>query len=91
MDNTAYYAELDKRLAAIKELRGRCPALAAGMIGQTLFKEDLFFCSALNRNVQLSEGFVALLQQRNLSCAGAILRLQLDNCMRTYAAFIAMD
>ena len=91
MDNTTYFLELDKRIATIKELRSLCPSLATGMIGQTLFKEDLFFCSSLNRGVQLSEGFVALLQQRNLSCAGAILRLQLDNCMRTYAAFIAKD
>lgn len=91
MDNTAYYTELDKYIVAIKELRSLCPSLASGIIGQTLFKEDLFFCASLNRCVQLSEGFIALLQQRNLSCAGAILRLQLDNCMRTYAAFIAKD
>ncbi len=91
MDNATYFAELDKRITAIKELRSLCPSLATGIIGQTLFKEDLFFCASLNRCVQLSEGFVALLQQRNLTCVGAMLRLQLDNCMRTYAAFIAMD
>ena len=91
MDNTAYFVELKTRIDAIKELRGKCPAVAKGIIGQTLIREDLFFCAALDRSVQLSEGFIVLLQERNLSCAGALLRLQMDNCMRTYAAFIAAD
>ena len=91
MDNVIYFAELDERIQEIRKLCDQCPTLAKGMIGQTLMKEDLFFCSALDRCVQLSEGFIALLQQRNLTCIGAILRLQMDNCMRTYAAFIALD
>ena len=91
MDNTTYFKELEARIAAIKKLQRQCPALSKGIIGQTLIKEDLFFCAALDRSVQLAEGFIVLLQQRNLSCAGALLRLQMDNCMRTYAAFIAED
>ena len=91
MDSVAYFAELDARISEIKKLREQCPIFAKGIIGQTLIKEDLFFCAALDRSVQLSEGFIVLLQERNLSCAGALLRLQMDNCMRTYAAFIAAD
>lgn len=91
MDNTTYFVELKTRIDEIKELRRKCPTFAKGIIGQTLIREDLFFCAALDRSVQLSEGFIVLLQERNLSCAGALLRLQMDNCMRTYAAFIAAD
>jgi hypothetical protein len=91
MDNTTYFVELKARIDEIKELRRKCPTFAKGIIGQTLIREDLFFCAALDRSVQLSEGFIVLLQERNLSCAGALLRLQMDNCMRTYAAFIAAD
>ncbi|MDD6237112.1 MAG: hypothetical protein PUB00_07000 [Clostridiales bacterium] len=91
MDNATYYKELETRVAVIRELRRQCPSFAKGIIGETLFKEDLFFCAALDRNVQLSEGFIKLLQQRNLSCVGALLRMQMDNCMRTYAAFIAAN
>ena len=91
MDNETYYKEIETRIALIRELRGKCPSFAKGIIGQTLFREDLFFCAALDRSVQLSEGLITLLQQRNLSCVGALLRLQMDNCMRTYAAFIAAD
>lgn len=32
-----------------------------------------------------------MIQHRNLTCAGALLRLQMDNCMRTYATFLAQD
>ena len=32
-----------------------------------------------------------MLKARNLTCSGAIVRMQMDNCMRTYAAFIAAD
>jgi len=91
MDNMTYFTELDKRIATLQKLRELCPSFAAGIIGQTLFHEDLFFCASLNRCVHLADGFTVLLQQRNLSCVGAILRLQMDNCMRTYAAFIAKD
>lgn len=42
MDNTTYFKELETRLVAIKELRGQCPSFAKGIIGQMLFKEDLF-------------------------------------------------
>ena len=36
-------------------------------------------------------GISTMLKSRDLTCVGALLRLQLDNCMRTYAAFIAKD
>lgn len=89
MDNKSYFYELDSRIAQINILRKQCASLAQGIIGENLTKEDFFFCASLDRCVQLSEGFIPLLQQRNLSCVGAILRLQMDNCMRTYAPFTA--
>ena len=91
MDNTEYYNELENRIITIRELRKSCTILAADIIGKTLFKEDFFFCAAADRCAQLSDGLIVLLQHRNLSCVGALLRLQMDNCMRTYAAFIAAD
>lgn len=91
MDNAAYFKELEARVVQLKQLHNQCSTFASGIIGQTLFKEDLFFCASLDRCVQLSEGFILMLQQRNLTCIWAILRLLMDNCMRTYAAFIAED
>lgn len=73
------------------ELRNQGVSLAKGVIGKNLMKEDLFFCASLNRCLNLIDGLVLLLNSRNLTCAGAILRLQIDNCLRTYATFIAKD
>lgn len=91
MNNETYFHELDTRITQINILRKQCSTLAQGFIGENLLKEDFFFCASLDRCVQLSDGFIILLQQRNLTCVGAMLRLQLDNCMRTYAPFIAKN
>ena len=65
--------------------------LSQYVIGNTFTKYDLFLCPLLNRSIQLSQGFMVLIKQRNLTCAGSMLRLQLDNCMRLYASTIADD
>ncbi len=61
------------------------------VIGETLFKEDFFTIAILNRFVTLTEGFKTLILERNLTCCRALLRLQLDNCMRLYGLSIAKD
>ncbi len=91
MTNDEYFRELDLRIEALKELRSQGIQIARGIIGENLTKEDLFFCASLDRCLHLMDGFVVMLRERNLTCTGALLRLQMDNCMRTYAAFIAED
>lgn len=91
MSNEEYFDLLNKNTVVLDELKNQGIKLAGGVIGKTLFKEDLFFCASLNRCMKLIDGFVLLMESRNLACVGAILRLQIDNCLRTYAAFIAQD
>lgn len=91
MNNDEYFDWLNKEKETLDGLKKQGVKLAEGVIGKTLFKDDLFFCASLNRCINLIDGFILLLNTRNLSCAGAILRLQIDNCLRTYAAFIAED
>ncbi len=91
MNNEEYFVCLNKEKETLNELRKQGVKLAEGVIGGTLFKDDLFFCASLNRCINLIDGFILLLNTRNLTCAGVILRLQIDNCLRTYAAFIAED
>ena len=89
MDNTQYYSVIDKRINTLIDLRKQGVSLAARIIGESLLLEDLFFCASTDRCLNLIDGFVSMLKERNLTCAGALLRLQMDNCMRSYAAFIA--
>ena len=91
MTNEEYYQEIEERIATLQSLRREAISLSRGMIGESLLQEDLFFCAAADRCIRLIDGFIPMLRNRNLTCAGVLLRMQMDNCMRTYAAFIAED
>lgn len=91
MNNEEYRISLNERLNKIKELREEAKSVASGIIGNKLYKEDLFFTSALDRSVALLDGVVNMLQERNLACVGILVRSQIDNCLRIFAAFIAED
>ena len=91
MTNTDYFDMTEKRIVRLMELRKQGISLTKGIIGETLFKEDFFFCASADRCLNLMDGFTDMLRKRNLTCVGALLRLQMDNCMRSYAAFIAKD
>lgn len=89
MNNEKYLDELDDRLQVLNELRKRIIELSKTIIGDTLYKEDFFFTSAMNRSTALLDGISEMLKNRNLACGGILLRSQIDNCMRIFAAFIA--
>lgn len=89
MNNEKYLDELDGRLQVLNELRKRIIELSKAIIGDTLYKEDFFFTSAMDRSVVLLDGISEMKKNRNLACGGILLRSQIDNCMRIFAAFIA--
>lgn len=89
MKNEEYYKHIENITLTLSSYRKKGLELSKQIIGETLYKEDLFFCSAANRCLALIDGLTMMINARNLTCVGALLRLQMDNCMRTYAAFIA--
>ncbi len=91
MNNEEYNESLYERIQKMKELRKVAKSVAKGIIGNTLYQEDLFFTSALDRSVALLDGIISMLKERNLACVGILVRSQIDNCMRIFAAFIAED
>ena len=91
MNNEEFFSALEEKIGALTELRSKGVTIAKGIVGETLTKDDLYFCASLDRCLRLTDGIITMLEARNLTCAGALLRLQMDNCMRTYAAFIAAD
>lgn len=91
MNNAEYFEKVSTEIEELKCIREAEKAIVARIIGQSLFKEDLFFCASADRNMNLIDGYIEMLNTRNLTCAGALLRLQMDNYMRTYAAFIAKN
>ncbi|MCC3172143.1 hypothetical protein [Streptococcus sanguinis] len=89
--NEDYFEELDKKLSRFKNLRTEAVELSKGIIGNNLFQKDQFFTSALGKLVDVLDGLSIMLRERNISCSGVLLRVQLDNLMRVFAAFISED
>jgi hypothetical protein len=56
--------------------------------GRALYGMDLLAAGALNRSKAHIAGFRQLIEAKNLICAGALIRLQLDTALRFYAAFL---
>ncbi len=56
-----------------------------------MFGIDLVVLSTLNRSLSLVDGFALMIETRNIMCAGALLRLQLDSLMRLYAFCLVED
>jgi hypothetical protein len=53
-----------------------------------LFPLDILAAATIKRSMTLIKGFVALIKINNYTCAASLLRLQLDSCLRLFAAFI---
>jgi hypothetical protein len=56
-----------------------------------VYPVDLLANAVLHRSTNLIRGFTMLVEQRNFVCAAALLRLQIDNCLRFYAVFIVKE
>lgn len=91
MTNDELMEQLPPFVDELKKLNQDAIKIARNVIGETLFKTDLYFCAILNKSLQLTDGFIALIQLRNLASAGILLRANMDNCLRLYAMFIASD
>jgi len=50
---------------------------------------DLFIQALLHRSLSIHKGIILLVKDWNLACAGALIRLQLDNLMRAFVVLRA--
>ena len=91
MTNEEYYKTVIPVMEAISSCSDEAIKVAAGVLGKNMIPPDFCLCALLDRSIRLTVGFVSMLNDRNLTCAGALLRLQLDNCLRLYAINIAAD
>lgn len=89
MNNKEYEVKIKKYIDEYVVLRKKCISISSKIIGETLFSEDFYFIASADRCINLIDGMIEMLKTRNLTCVGVLLRMQMDNCMRTYAAFIA--
>lgn len=52
---------------------------------------DLFTSAIINRSISIMRGFVTLAKDNNYISAVPLIRIQLDNCLRFYAATLVAD
>ena len=82
---------IEAALANVEADEKRLVELATDMVSAydgALYPFDFFAVTTLNRSVALSSGFCTMIRAQNLICAGALVRLQLDNALRFFAGFI---
>lgn len=62
-----------------------------GPLDGLLSMNDIFFAGALRRSYALTRGFLDLVEARNFTASAPLIRLQLDNALRTAASAWAKD
>ena len=86
-----YVSKIADIKGQIQQYKDEFAVLTDRIVGNDLEKEDFYFLAALDRAIHLIDGFLWMLEKRNMTCAGALLRLQVDNCLRVYAPYIAKN
>ena len=91
ISNSEYKLKIQPFVIALHAYQKKTQDTAKEVIGENLMDFDLCFCGLMDRSIRLTEGFIPMLEARNLTCAGALLRLMIDNCLRSFALMIAAD
>ncbi len=58
---------------------------------KSLYIEDLFFMSAIDKTLKLIDSFLFALSQKNITVLACLTRIQLDCVLRTYATTLVKD
>ncbi len=85
---------LARRLRELEELEGSLLDLAMKCMQAydgAVYPMDLLANGASNRTLALCSGFRRMIGERNMICAGSLLRLQVDTALRFYAAYLVQD
>ncbi len=78
MTNDEYLHEIAPKIETLTALSAEALSLCRGIIGRSLTKEVFYFFTSANRCINLITGFIDMLKSRNLTCAGVLLRMQMD-------------
>lgn len=91
MNNDTYKKKITPLINTLISLNDEAIKIARNIVSNTLFMDDFFFCSLLDKSIHITDGFIEMIKNRNLSCAGIILRVSMDNILRLYALYIVND
>jgi hypothetical protein len=82
--------ELEELIEQLHTLPAKCRDALLASDG-ALFRVDLMIVGATKRSVSLGHGLVAMVKEKNMICARAILRMQIDTVSRLLAYTYVAD
>lgn len=89
MNNDRFTKEAERIVDHLHTLRDEeCSAIVPFMNGD-FTQWDLYLASSSEYVMRLIDGFVPMLESRNLVCVAQLLRAQIGACLRTFALFAA--
>lgn len=81
MDLSSHLESLEKQLKTLPLVGHQCLAARNG----ESFLVDLIFVGAIKRSLSLGHGMIAMINTKNMMCARAIVRMQIDTVSRILA------
>ena len=85
---------INAQLKELRDYQGTHVQVARNMLkagGGAGYLLDILATAVLNRSLALLSGFCSLIEARNFICAAPLIRLQIDNCLRFYAASLVRN
>lgn len=91
MENEEYSQFIEENIIKLNEYRNKFSLSMPFIIQNNSFNEALYYLSLSNKATELIDGYILMMEDKNLTCLAILLRVQLDNCMRVLAGSIVED
>lgn len=91
MDSEQFKQEAEKIEQSLSALRVAERDAVIPFMNGDFTQGDLYLASSSEYAMRLIDGFISMLESRNLVCVAQLLRAQVGVCLRTFALFAAED
>lgn len=91
LNNKDFTLERAQLIKCLLDLRSAELEMVVPFMNGDFTQWDLYLALSSEYAVRLTDGFISMLESRNLVCAAQLLRAQVGTCLRTFALFAAKD
>lgn len=91
MDNQAFKQESHCIIQRLGDLRRAEVRIVVPFMNGDFTQWDLYLALSSEYAIRLIDGFIPMIESRNLVCVAQLLRAQVGVCLRTFALFVAED
>jgi len=91
VDNQAFKQESHYIIQRLGDLRRAEVRIVIPFMNGDFTQWDLYLALSSEYAIRLFDGFIPMIESRNLVCVAQLLRAQVGVCLRTFALFVAED